>query len=176
MIQPGEAAPDFELVDLQGVPHRLASMRGTPVLLNFWAADCPHSLRADVLLHELMRDWKDTVAVWWIAANPHEPRAAVADAATARRVEPLLLDADQGVVDRYGAQTTPHCFLIDAKGVLRYAGAPDDVGFGRRQPAQAYLAQAVAAVLEGRTPTPDQTSPFGCAIVRMPPGGSTPDG
>jgi hypothetical protein len=72
------------------------------------------------------------------------------------------------VADRYGAQTTPHLFVVDEAGVLRYAGAPDDVGFRQRVPSRDYLADAVGALLEGRAPEPASTAAFGCALVRMP--------
>ncbi|HLF82403.1 MAG TPA: hypothetical protein VI410_11595, partial [Anaerolineales bacterium] len=87
--------------------------------------------------------------------------------AAERGVEPLLLDPDQVVADRYGAQTTPHVCLIDAAGILRYAGAPDDVTFGRPRPTRSYQGEAAAALLAGREPPLAETPAFGCAIVRM---------
>lgn len=36
-----QAAPDFELPDLNGVPVRLSSFRGKTVVLDFWATWCP---------------------------------------------------------------------------------------------------------------------------------------
>src|SRR5262249_57514080 len=37
----GEPAPDFTLPNLRGDPVGLASLRGRPVLINFWATWCP---------------------------------------------------------------------------------------------------------------------------------------
>jgi hypothetical protein len=80
---------------------------------------------------------------------------------------PLLLhDPDQQVADLYGAQTTPHLFVVDPEGILRYQGALDDVTFRRRVPTQQYLLQAVAALLAGELPEVDQTPVYGCMIVR----------
>lgn len=166
VAQPGAAAPDFELTDLDGVLHRLSDLQGTIVLLNFWSAECPHSIRTDALLRALQAGWGERVQVWWVAVNPNESRQALIEAAAERRVSPLLLDTRQELADRYGAETTPHLFLIDAEGVLRYAGAPDDVRFGQPQPTQAYLAEAVDSVLSGRPPARSLTPAFGCAIVR----------
>src|SRR5579864_140810 len=39
-FQTGDFAPDFELRSLDGQSVRLSSMRGKPVLLNFWATWC----------------------------------------------------------------------------------------------------------------------------------------
>jgi hypothetical protein len=85
----------------------------------------------------------------------------------ARRSLPVVLhDEQQLVAELYAALTTPHFFLIDRCGILRYQGAFDDVTFRQRQATQAYLQQAVEAVLAGRLPEPAQTPPYGCTIIR----------
>ena len=40
MPQEGETAPDFELSTLDGRQVRLSALRGSPVLINFWATWC----------------------------------------------------------------------------------------------------------------------------------------
>jgi len=163
----GEAAPDFELPDLEGILHRRSSLLGRILVINFWSADCPHSVRADKRLQELKCEWGDRVAVWSVASNRNEPLGDLARAAAERGVKPLLLDPDQAVFDLYGAQATPHLFLIDAAGIVRYAGAPDDVTFGQPRPTRSYLGEAAAALLAGQDPPLTETPAFGCAIVRM---------
>ena len=69
------------------------------------------------------------------------------------------------VREAYGAQTTPHLFVVDADGILRYRGAFDDVTFRQRTPTKVYLREAVTAVMEGRLPAPAETAAYGCAIV-----------
>jgi len=167
LARPGKAAPDFELTDLEGIPHRRSSLLGRILVVNFWSADCPHSVRGDKQLEELKSEWGDRVAVWSVACNRNERMEDLAQAAAERGVELLLLDPDQTVADSYGALTTPHVFLIDAAGVLRYAGAPDNVTFGQPRPSLSYLGEAAAAVLAGREPTLSETPAYGCAIVRM---------
>jgi len=167
LARPGEAAPDFELPDLEGVPHRRSNLLGRILVINFWSADCPQSVRADGQLMELKSEWGDRVAVWSVASNRNESVPDLARAAAERGVTPLLLDPDQAVADRYGVLTTPHTFLIDARGILRYAGTPDDVTFGQPRPTRSYLGEAVAALLAGQEPPQAETPAFGCAIVRM---------
>jgi peroxiredoxin len=162
----GQPAPDFELPDLQARPHRLAGRRGRVVLLNFWSADCPHSTRLDGLLQSLRSEWGERVELWSIAPNRNERPEQLARAAAGRGVKPLLLDLDQTATEAYGATVTPHLFLIDAQGTLRYVGAPDDVRFGQPTPTRSYLAEAVAALLAGRDPPLTKTPAYGCAIVR----------
>ncbi len=41
LLKPGEAVPDATLVDQQGQPFRLSSLRGSPVLLTFIYTRCP---------------------------------------------------------------------------------------------------------------------------------------
>jgi len=40
ILKVGDAAPDFELVDLEGNTHRLSDYRGEGVFLNFWGTWC----------------------------------------------------------------------------------------------------------------------------------------
>jgi peroxiredoxin len=165
VARPGSAAPDFELPDLDGVPHRRSSALGTILVINFWSADCPHSIRADELLRGLRRRWGDRVEVWSVAVDPSAGAEMLARAAAERGVQPLLLDPDQAVVKLYGAQATPHVFLIDALGTVRYTGAPDDVTFGRPQATRSYLGEAVAALLTAEEPPLAETPAYGCAIT-----------
>jgi hypothetical protein len=90
----------------------------------------------------------------------------LAAAARRRKVPFVLRDADGSVADRYGAQTTPHVFLINRQGILRYRGAVDDVSFRQREPTRFYLREAVEALLAGRLPEVADVQPFGCTIVR----------
>ena len=163
----GESAPDFVLPDLEGRLCRLADERGRIVVLNYWSAECPHSERTDQILSSLRPAWRGRVTVWWLASNANEPDELLKLIAHQRQIGPVLLDVGQVIADRYGAQTTPQVFVVDAAGVLRYSGATDDVGFRQRVPTRRFLADAVQALLEGRAPEPETTAPFGCALVRM---------
>jgi peroxiredoxin len=162
----GQPAPDFALPDLAGVMHRLEAMRGRILVLIFWSADCAHSERTNHTLAALRPGWGERVQVWWVASNPNESLERLRGAALGEQIGPVLVDGDQSVAELYGAAATPHAFVIDADGVLRYAGAPDDVALRRPTPTRAYLAQAVEALLAGREPDPAETLPFGCALVR----------
>lgn len=162
----GEPAPDFLLHDLDGVPHRLSEQRGMIMVLNFWSADCPHCKRLDERIVLLRPGWADRVRVWWIAPNDCEDAASLRRAARRRAASPVLRDAGQAIADRLGAQTTPHLFVIDALGMLRYAGAPDDVTLRHRVATRDYLGGAVDALLRDESPDPGSTAPYGCAIVR----------
>lgn len=165
----GAPAPGFRLKDLDGRIHTLDEIRGRVGLINFWSAECPHSERVDRALLPHLAAWGDRVAWLSIGANANEPVDLLRQTAARRGVPTVLLDPDHETADRYGAVTTPHYFLVDTQGILRYQGAFDDVSFRQRQPSRAYLVPAVEAVLGGREPDPAMTPAFGCTIVRYAP-------
>jgi peroxiredoxin len=166
VVATGALAPDFSLFDLNGHEHCLSQARGRLLILNFWSAECAWCERADLDLLDGLQAWGERVWLWTIAANAGEARPQIAAEAARRGLTPLLLDTHQQVADLYGAQTTPHLFVIDAAGLLRYQGAFDDVTFRRRTPSVAYLRLAVAALLDERSPDPSETPSYGCTIVR----------
>ena len=165
-MQLNQPAPEFELPDLQGQLHKLSDQRGKIVIINFWSADCPHSERTDQHIVALLEKWKRRVVLLSIAANRNEPLSMVVEAANGRHIPIVLVDSDQTVVDLYEAVATPHVFVLDPEGVLRYRGAVDNLTFRRGQATRLYLQEAVEALLEGRLPELSETPAYGCALVR----------
>jgi peroxiredoxin len=173
-------APDFELPDLDGRLHRLSAYRGKIIIVNFWSCECPHSERTDKAIMSMFVQHlhraaaKRAVQVWRaqhvvmlsIASNRNENAEALKTAADARRLPTVLSDAQCFVADTYEAQTTPHVYVIDREGILRYRGAVDDVTFRKRTPSRFFLDEAVESLLEGHLPTLTESPAYGCAIVR----------
>jgi peroxiredoxin len=165
-VELDQPAPDFELPDLDGRTQRLSDYRGRIVIVNFWSCECPHSERTDRSILTRLALWGADVALLAVAANRNESPAALAAAARTRRLPRVLVDAGHMVADRFAAQTTPHAFVIDRLGCLRYRGAIDDVSFRQRRATRFYLEQAVEALLSGGAPPVAETPAYGCAIVR----------
>jgi peroxiredoxin len=165
-MEPGELAPDFTLPDLEGTPHALSGYRGRIAVVNFWSAECPWSERADSQLKQWLREWGELVVLLTVASNVNETPELIAGAARQRGLAPVLLDSGCRVADAWGAQTTPHVFVLDESGVLRYQGAVDDVTFRQREPKRFHLKEAVDALLAGRLPEVASTPAYGCTIVR----------
>ncbi len=161
-----QPVPDVCLPDGQGRPHRLADLRGRVVVLDFWSAECPWSERADGQLRALCGRFPGRVVHWPVASNLNETPALVEQARLARGLEFVLLDAQSRLAREWGASNTPHIFVIDAQGVLRYQGALDDVTFRQRQPTRSYIDEAIEAVLTGDPVATRETQPHGCTIVR----------
>jgi len=165
-IQINQLVPDFELPDLNGKRHRLSDHRGRIVIVNFWSCECPHSERTDKAILSMFVQWQDDVTMLTIASNRNESAKALREAAETRRLPEVLHDADCRVADLFDAQTTPHVFVIDRDGILRYRGSVDDVTFRQRKPTRFFLDEAVESLLSGQFPTLTETPAYGCAIVR----------
>lgn len=165
-LQPNSPVPDFELPDLNGVMRRLSDHRRRIVIVNFWSCECPHSERTDRAIMSMFAQWRDDVSMLSVASNRSESLPALKKAAESRRLPEVLHDADCGVANLFEAQTTPHIFVMDREGILRYRGSVDDVAFRQRKPTRFFLDEAVESLLEGRLPALTETPAYGCAIVR----------
>jgi peroxiredoxin len=165
-MQLNEPAPDFELLDMQGICHTLSDDHGKIVIINLWSAECPHSERTDHHLMDLLERWNGEVVLLSLAANRNESAQMLAEAAASRRIPVVLLDSEHRVADLYEAIATPHVFVIDREGILRYRGAVDDITFRRREATRFFLREAVEALLIGRLPELSETPSYGCTIVR----------
>ena len=166
LISVGQQAPLFELPDLNGYIHRLGSLRGKVLILNFWSAECPWSENADREVLSLLSDFSADLALWSIASNANEPFDLLRQVSSTRSLPVVLHDKDQTAADLYGAMTTPHFFVVDREGILRYQGALNNITFRQREPTMNYLRPAVESLFSGVEPNPSQTTPYGCTIVR----------
>ena len=161
-----QPVPDFELPDLNGKIHRLSDHRGRIVVVNFWSCECPHSERTDKAIMSMFVQWQDDVSMLSIASNRNESAEALKEASESRRLPMVLHDADCRAANLFDAKATPHVFVIDREGILRYRGAVDDATFRQRKPTRFFLDDAVDALLAGRLPTLTESPAYGCAIVR----------
>ena len=161
-----QPAPDFELPDLQGRKHKLSDYRGRIVIVNFWSAECPHSERTDRSTMACLVQWDGEVELLSIAANRSESAQSLEEVSKRRGIPGVMVDAEHVVADLYEAVTTPHAFVIDRAGILRYRGAADNVAYRQRVATRFHLEEAVEALLDGHLPRLTETPAYGCAIVR----------
>ncbi|MEX2219499.1 MAG: thioredoxin family protein [Phycisphaerales bacterium] len=167
----GEAAPGFELKDTDGKTVKLSDYKGKVVVLEWFNPECPI-----VVGHYKMQTMQKTQdqfkgkGVVWLAINsgaPGQQGAGLEKNADARTkwkmAQPVLIDESGTVGRAYGAKTSPHMYVIDAKGTLVYNGAIDD-GNGRSEAKTNYAANAIEAALKGETVSPAETRPYGCPV------------
>lgn len=166
-VELNQPAPDFKLLDLERQIHCLGDYRGRIAILNFWSAECPQCERVDLLLSACLREWGGRVVLLTLAVNANETEEAISTAARQHGLTPILLANRTQLPEEYGAQTTPHLFVVDGSGILRYRGAFDDLSFRQRTPTKFFLKDAVEALLAGRLPGNGETVPYGCTITRF---------
>lgn len=163
----GQAAPEFELTDLDGRPWKLSDHRGKTVVLEWFNPECPVVKRAHSEGSSLAKLGDEAVAkgVVWVAINSGAPgnqgTGVELNRAGKERMGfhyPVLLDASGWVGRMYGATNTPHMFVINKEGVLAYRGGHEDKQ-GRFLVEQALLDLGSA----NQVSTP-RTKAFGCTI------------
>ena len=176
--QIGQPAPDFTLTDTQGNEHSLSDFRGQTVILEWTNHDCPF-----VVKHygpgnmqdqqRLARNEHDAV---WLSIISSRPGAQghvspeEADELTASRdayPSAVLIDEPGDVGRAYDARVTPHMYIIDADGILRYMGGidsnpsrnPEDI-----PDATQYVVVALEQMAAGEEITEAVTRPYGCSV------------
>jgi len=167
------------LTDLDGKTMTFKDLRDKVVLVHFWSTQCPYEKVADPKFAELEKRWKDKKDVVILAINANsseigaEKDAASYDAIRAHMKEkglafPVIADHGNKLADLFGAQSTPHCFVLDKKGVIVYAGGLDDDPKGDKGAAvQQYARDAVEATLAGKPVATKESKPYGCSIKRV---------
>jgi peroxiredoxin len=82
---------------------------------------------------------------------------------------PYLRDHTQDVANAFGAQRTPHVYVLTKKGpdlVVSYIGTIDDNYKDASAVTKTYLSDAIDALLKGKSPNPNFTKAIGCSVKR----------
>ncbi|MGE0710351.1 MAG: thioredoxin family protein [Planctomycetota bacterium] len=174
----GEKAPDFTLKDLEGKEVSLAKVleQKKIVVLEWFNPECPvvKGHYEKNTMTELQKKYKDKVV--WLAINSgakgkqgHGIEKNKAAAEKWKISWPILFDESGAVGRLYAAKTTPHMFVIDAKGVLAYQGAIDSAGGkrgkrGGNKEVVNYVDRALTALLAGEKVEVTDTKPYGCSV------------
>jgi peroxiredoxin len=169
----GAYAPDFELPGTDGAVHHLARYLEShrAIVVVFMCNHCPYvKLYLDRLkqLQETVRS--QGVTLIGINSNddqqfPEDSYEKMKPFAAEHQVNfPYLRDMTQEVASAFGAQKTPHVFLLNQQGVLCYKGAIDDNAQNPAAVTHQYLRDAIASVLKGEAVSPTVTDPVGCSV------------
>jgi cytochrome c biogenesis protein CcmG/thiol:disulfide interchange protein DsbE len=112
----GHAAPDFSLSPISGgAPISLAGLRGSPVVLNFWASWCGPCVDEHAVLLEASRAFMPQVRFLGVVYDDSKEEAG-RFLSEAGEGYPALLDPDGRVAVAYGIYGVPETFFIDAAG------------------------------------------------------------
>ncbi|MFT5285090.1 MAG: thiol-disulfide isomerase/thioredoxin [Planctomycetota bacterium] len=168
----------LELIDFEGQATNFKSLRGKTVLLHFWSDRCPAERHANPIFMKMEALYADNpdVVLLGIASNQNElgdkpARGAdfsehYSDLRTKRDEvgykHTILADHGNVVSSMFQARSTPHCFVIDKEGVIRYSGALDDDPRGSKgDNATNYLVDAATALMKGEKLAVTETKPYG---------------
>jgi peroxiredoxin len=114
-------APDFELNDLDGQTVRLSDLRGSVVLLNFWAYWCSPCASEMPFIQQIYEEWQEAGLVL-LSIHVGESAEEAADFVEEYGLTfPVLMDTDGAVATQYGAISIPTTFLIDGDGLVQAA-------------------------------------------------------
>lgn len=166
----GDMAPAFKLRNVDNQHVALSDYKQEEgVILVFTCNHCPYAKFYEERIKDLNKNYasKNFPVV---AINPNDSVQYKEDGFS-YMVEkkydfPYLLD-NEGIHKAYGATKTPHVFLLakaDAGFKVVYIGAIDDSPQDASAVQVKYLENAIAAVKEGKTPSPALTKAIGCSI------------
>jgi thiol-disulfide isomerase/thioredoxin len=135
-VGPGDLSPDFTLTDVNGQAVKLADLRGSVVVLDFWATWCGPCKRALPMLEQFHKYTMESrqpikvfaVNVWERPQTNDEKKAVAMKFWEAQKYSvPLVFDFDSKVAQSFGVQAIPTTVVIGPDGRVAqvHRGASD---------------------------------------------------
>jgi len=130
-MKANEAAPDFELVDMDGKKVKLSDLKGKTVILDFWATWCGPCRGSFPAMQQLVDYYKPDPDVVFLFIDTFEGKTggttldkmqAGAKKTMAEKNYSFLVLFDLGdeVAKKYKVASIPSKFVIDKNGMIRY--------------------------------------------------------
>ena len=176
-LKVGDKAPDFKLKNIDGQWYSLQDIKDANghapkgFIVTFTCNTCPF---AKMYEDRLINLHKRMAARGWpvVAIQPNDPEIMPGDSYDAMKARArekgfpylYLLDEEQTVFPAYGAERTPHVFLLDQNLTVRYIGAIDDNAQDASSVRHHYVEDAIAAIEAGKEVEIKMTKAIGCAI------------
>tara|TARA_B100000287_G_C20657854_1_gene789151 strand:- start:1201 stop:1833 length:633 start_codon:yes stop_codon:yes gene_type:complete len=173
-------APIFSAIDSYGQEINLLSFKGKPVILEWSNHECPYVARhyKENNMQKVQKIAQEEGFIWLtiISSTPGEQGHVTPEQANEltqiRDAHPthIVLDESGEIGMKYGAKTTPHMYMIDAKGILRYKGAIDDIGAGMKffsasfTKATNYISSQIFDVKNNNSLAINSTVAYGCSV------------
>lgn len=174
----GEPSPDFSVVDSKGEMHSLSDYAGQKVVLEWTNHECPFVSKhyGSGNMQKQQRHARDEHDVVWLSVLSSKPGAQGhvsperADELTeSRNAYPsaVLLDESGEMGHAYDARVTPHMYIIDEEGILRYMGGIDSITSANQNDipkATQYVMVALDELAAGESISQAATRPYGCTV------------
>lgn len=139
----GQAAPDFTLEDLEGQRVSLAKLKGSVVVLDFWASWCGPCVAALPRLDKIRQEYAGR-GLKVYAVNLKEGRDQARKFMSDKNLRlPVLLDVEGAVAKLYGVEGIPTTVIIGKDGVVK------KVVVGNNPAAEAGVRELIAGLLAG---------------------------
>ena len=173
----GAPAPNFTLTDSNGKAISLADFKGKTVVLEWTNHECPYVRKhyGGNNMQALQKKWTGQGIVWLtlISSQPgaqgfvHGLEANKLTEERGAAPTAVLLDPRGGVGRSYGAQVTPHMYVVTGDGTLVYMGGIDDKPTTRLEDlktAKNFVDAALSEVAEGKVVSIKTSRAYGCTI------------
>jgi peroxiredoxin len=170
--KPGDKATDFKLKSVDGKMYSMADYKDAKgFIVVFTCNHCPFAVKYEDRINALAKKYKPQGYIL-LAINPNDPAVQPEDSFELMKVRakekefafPYLFDEEQKIYPLYGATKTPHIFLLDKNQIVKYIGAIDDNVNDANDVKEKYLENAIEALENGKTPSPETTKAIGCTI------------
>lgn len=119
LLAVGTVAPDWTLMDSDGVEKKLSDYRGKYVVMDFWATWCAPCVKAIPILEEFHQQHPDVVL---IGVNIME-KVDLASYKKRKKITYEFVQADEKTAKRYQVEILPTVYVIDKEGRILYAKA-----------------------------------------------------
>tara|TARA_B100001029_G_scaffold6843_1_gene4836 strand:+ start:15127 stop:15726 length:600 start_codon:yes stop_codon:yes gene_type:complete len=174
------AAPTFTLMNQDSEIIDLASFKGKKVILEWTNHDCPFVKRHYDTdnMQDLQKEYTENDVIWLSIISSAKGKQGYVTKSEAKELtinrdaQPshVLFDSNGDVGKLYDAKTTPHMFIIDEVGMLRYQGAIDNLGSTGAlfstdlSKAKNYVRDAMKSLFLGEDVKEKNTRPYGCSV------------
>jgi len=176
-VEVGKAAPDFSIVDSNGVTHTLSQYKEKFVVLEWVNFDCPFVKKhySAGNMQKLQKEYAEKGVVW-LSINSSSPgkqgnfsAEEINQKIAERSAAPTayLMDQAGKTGKAYSAKTTPHMFVVNPEGILIYKGGIDDkasTDSADIASSKNYVAAALDEAMSGKSVSEPNTDAYGCGV------------
>jgi hypothetical protein len=172
-----QAAPTFTAKTADGGTVDLAAYKGKTVILEWTNHECPYVVKHydSGNIPTLQKDTTGKGIVWLQVISSAPGKQGYVDGATALKLNKdrgaapskVVLDPEGKIGVMYGAQTSPHMYIINPAGQLVYKGGIDSIPSSNKADiakAENYVTSALSELSSGKKISKANTKPYGCSI------------